>query len=146
MNASSRLKRNDLPALRSELHKAQGRSCALCGHKIRVADVVLDHDHKSGHVRGVLHRDCNVLLGKIENYVTRHGRRIADEGRLADALSGIMAYREDNYSDMPLHPTHLTADDKEARRLRRLIKRSKKPETKQKWRDALKEFNDARSE
>jgi len=28
---------------------------------------VVDHDHCSGFVRGVVHRESNVLLGKIEN-------------------------------------------------------------------------------
>lgn len=35
-------------------------------------DAVLDHDHKTQYVRGVLHRQVNVMLGKIENSYRRY--------------------------------------------------------------------------
>jgi hypothetical protein len=79
-------------------------------------------------------------LGKVENYITRHGKRLATEGRVGDALEGIMSYRNTDWTHNPLHPTHLTEDDKLARKYRRLIKRCKKNETKQKYRDLLKEL------
>jgi len=38
----------------------QGGRCAVCG---RASDLVLDHDHASGLVRGWLCRSCNTLEG-----------------------------------------------------------------------------------
>jgi hypothetical protein len=45
---------------------AQGGGCALCGgvHKKRWLHV--DHDHKTGKVRGLLCIRCNVALERVE--------------------------------------------------------------------------------
>lgn len=39
----------------------QGRSCAIC--KQEVNTLYVDHDHKTGKVRALLCRRCNLLLG-----------------------------------------------------------------------------------
>lgn len=51
------------------LLKSQGCSCALCGSEVvlgRYAGVV-DHNHKTGAVRGILCHTCNTYIGYIEN-------------------------------------------------------------------------------
>src|SRR5260370_14733544 len=48
-----------------EMIVAQKSACAICGDEISNKSP-LDHDHKNGAVRGVLCRDCNLLLGKAE--------------------------------------------------------------------------------
>jgi hypothetical protein len=35
---------------------------------IKTDDWVLDHDHQTGMVRGVISRQANSLLGKVENF------------------------------------------------------------------------------
>jgi hypothetical protein len=45
----------------------QGGRCAVCQLPLTAAQAVLDHDHETGAVRGILHRGCNGILGKLEN-------------------------------------------------------------------------------
>jgi len=57
--------------------------CALCEEPLDRAKAHVDHNHETEKVRGLLHPECNVLLGKIEKkprlleaipiYLRRHG-------------------------------------------------------------------------
>ncbi len=49
----------------NKLYDAQNGKCALC-RKPFVSRPVVDHSHKTGKVRGLLHYRCNSLLGLIE--------------------------------------------------------------------------------
>lgn len=46
------------------LERAQDNKCLGCGLKKKL---VVDHDHASGHVRGLLCANCNSALGLIED-------------------------------------------------------------------------------
>ena len=46
------------------LLQAQGSKCGVCG---RVGDFVIDHDHVTGKVRGLLHAGCNSALGFLKD-------------------------------------------------------------------------------
>ena len=46
-----------------ELRTVQGGACALCGKKEGNGRLQVDHDHKSGRVRGLLCPSCNRALG-----------------------------------------------------------------------------------
>lgn len=65
----SQAKRHSLKRL---LWKAQGEACAICQRYIKpdltlYRDVTaLDHDHKTGEVRGLLCVNCNIHLGYYE--------------------------------------------------------------------------------
>jgi hypothetical protein len=50
----------------AEMHWSQGGKCAICKRKAALGTLVVDHDHKSGRVRGLLCRlSCNYrLLGR----------------------------------------------------------------------------------
>ena len=45
----------------------QSRSCAICFDPIVVRSAHLDHDHKTGRVRGLLCARCNLRLSVIED-------------------------------------------------------------------------------
>jgi hypothetical protein len=46
------------------LHELQGRRCAICRNQSRTIRLAVDHDHKTGAVRGLLCKRCNhELLG-----------------------------------------------------------------------------------
>ena len=55
-----------------ELHQKQGGVCAICGEKETyknqrgVTRLSVDHDHKTGKIRGLLCRGCNIFLGHLE--------------------------------------------------------------------------------
>ncbi len=49
----------------------QGEACAICGredsgHKTKTA-LVVDHDHETGHPRGLLCYPCNMALGLMQD-------------------------------------------------------------------------------
>lgn len=58
-----------------ELKQAQGGCCAICGfheselsHEAFVhSPLVIDHDHDTGEVRGLLCPSCNVILGHAKD-------------------------------------------------------------------------------
>lgn len=50
--------------------------CPLCERPMSTfvsRNLVVDHDHKTGEIRGVLCRNCNGLEGKIHNLCVRAG-------------------------------------------------------------------------
>ena len=67
------LSNKDLKQYRQELLQTQDNLCLLCSKTIPQDKAVLDHNHKSGQVRGVLHRHCNWILGKVERASARSG-------------------------------------------------------------------------
>lgn len=116
----TRLLPKQIKQTREQLVEAQGCTCAVCGAPIKETDRVhLDHNHKTGAVRGALHGQCNMLLGKLENGLRRG---IPDpEG----FLKGVAEYLELHKSNQTglLHPTHLTPEEKKAKAKRRAQKR-----------------------
>ena len=74
-----RLTPKQLKEYREAQWLAQGKRCALTGYTISLDQAVVDHDHATGRIRGVLHRGVNSLLGKIENEVRQPLVNIAPE-------------------------------------------------------------------
>lgn len=138
--SDEKIKQSDVADLRNAMLSDQAYRCALCGTSLDPAEAALDHCHTSGRVRGVLHTSCNILLGKVENFVGRYGRRLVTEGRLPGALGGMYEYMQDDYTDNPLHYKHKTPTDKLRLKYKRLLRRSKKPETKAKYQQLIKEL------
>lgn len=44
----------------------QNGVCAICGHKDKKKSLAVDHDHKTGKIRGLLCGRCNPALGFIQ--------------------------------------------------------------------------------
>ncbi len=72
-------------------------------------DPVLDHCHKTGAVRGTLHRSCNSLLGKVENNVARFG--VKNLPAFLHGCAGYLQRHSTNITGM-IHPTHKTDEEK----------------------------------
>ena len=98
--------------------REQATVCELCGGAFTATNPpVLDHDHATGQVRGVLHRGCNAMLGVIENGRARYILR--DLPRLVRFLKAIPEYVMRRRPDAPLYPLHRTADEKRLLRNKR---------------------------
>ncbi len=94
------MKYKDIPLLRNKLLEEQNNICLLCKTEI-INDAVLDHNHKTGNIRGVLHRGCNCLLGKIENNLVRN--RI-NENMLEEIMINLINYIGTKRDE--IHPLH----------------------------------------
>lgn len=74
-NEANRLyqKKNKYGLLEEEyysLFKVQGNKCAICGKEFDEVNIAnVDHSHESNKVRGLLCRDCNLLLGHAHDNV-----------------------------------------------------------------------------
>lgn len=108
-----RLKASDVKKVREELLRRQGGVCALTHYPLDPKDAVLDHCHTEGCVRGVIHRGANALLGKLENNHKRYGVSLPMMYAMGRNLE---SYLKQDFSTMPLHPTHRTEDEKRIRR------------------------------
>jgi hypothetical protein len=113
-----KLKASEVALYRETLLQKQMGRCALCGELIE-GDDVLDHDHKTGIVRGVVHRGCNAMLGHIENNRARN--HLTDPVKLARMLRAVPAYITGLLpsTDSVLYPTHKTEDEKRELRNKR---------------------------
>lgn len=48
-----------------ELYIVQKRMCPICEKKLVLKKAHIDHDHKTGDIRGILHPQCNLTIGKL---------------------------------------------------------------------------------
>lgn len=108
-----KIKASEISSVREQMLANQGGRCALCKLPLPAGQAVLDHDHATGVVRGVLHRGCNSLLGKVENNYRRYGVRSLDA-----FLAGTASYLGVHVTDRTglLHPTHKTEEEKRVAR------------------------------
>ena len=53
---------------KEQMYEKQGRKCKLCDKPFsNLSDAHVDHSHLTDQVRSLVHRDCNTLIGWIEN-------------------------------------------------------------------------------
>jgi len=125
-----KLKAKDVKSTRLALLEAQGWKCAICHLPCDEEKAVLDHCHKGGHVRAVLHRSCNSLLGKCENNAPRYGMSIE---QLIAFLQGAGQYIDVHRTNQTalIHPTHFTPEEKaEKRKVKAKREREKQKKAK----------------
>ena len=63
--------------------------CPLCNRDMDTVisrNKVVDHDHKTGQIRGVLCRNCNALEGKLNNICVRSGNWITHKQFLLNII------------------------------------------------------------
>jgi hypothetical protein len=130
-----RLKRAEVKSLRLRLLAEQDYICPLCGEEIFEGEDTLDHDHKTGHVRRVLHRACNTAEGKVLSWCHRSNATFPE-----DFLFNLLQYWGEAYDHHPIHPNHLTDEQKQIRIYRKKLHKAKRERTKQKYRDLISEL------
>lgn len=111
-----KLKQSDLAKIKPQLVAEQNGLCIMCGEDLtrtKAVNQVIDHCHKTGFVRGVAHRGCNMLEGKIRNVMTRWGSCSTDQ-QIASKLSGFKEFFENPPKTEYIHPTHKTPAEKRA--------------------------------
>lgn len=122
-----KLARTAMRSWAAKQHKAQDGLCAVCQKPLDMTikgEGVIDHDHGTGEIRGLLHRSCNAGLGKMDNAVGAWGAK-------SKKYEDIIAWIEKalNYYKSPgtgfMYPLHKTPDEKKsATQLRAAKKRA----------------------
>lgn len=103
---------------RKHLRDEQGGNCMLCGLPIDLnikGEGVIDHDHRTGRIRGVLHRSCNAAEGKVVNAAGRWGAKSTDLSAVVPFIKRLVAYWETPQLEL-IYPMHLTDDEKADKR------------------------------
>lgn len=119
-----KLKTKDIAQYRGQQLTQQNNRCALCEDPVAPEEAVLDHCHKTGLLRKVLHRGCNSFLGRIENGMPRS--RVTIE-RLRVISTNLVKYITEQHTVL-LHPTHKTLEEKKlSLKKRRLKNKRSKP-------------------
>jgi len=107
------LKKSEIKQYRNELYKKQGNKCDILQIDIPEEKRVLDHIHsehkyykETGYIRGVIHSDLNVLLGKIENQWNRTSKELKEQFELDEILILLANYikKHKNKKDKIIHP------------------------------------------
>lgn len=110
-----RLTVKELAAWRLAQYDRQGGKCRLCKLPLAKASMVADHDHKTGRIRGLLHRACNSCLGAIENAAKRYGM---PPHMFPAFCAGVGPYLRGAQKPL-IYPTHRTPEEKVALRAKR---------------------------
>jgi hypothetical protein len=101
--------------------------CPLCIKPIAPNKAALDHDHKTGHIRSTLHTNCNGIEGRVLNYASRSG---IDPVQFLERL---LSYWKVDYTANPVHPTHLFPEQKEIKRIKKIMSKLKTDKAKPKY-------------
>jgi hypothetical protein len=119
-----RIKTSDIPKYRDKYIIDQHGKCWLCDIDLNKVTPCLDHNHETGHLRGVLCQNCNGIEGKIHNLA----RRAKRDGTKFDFITKVLEYW--NYFSAcqrtEIHPTHKTPDEKRLRRNKKAREKRKK--------------------
>lgn len=107
-----KLSRAMMPAWKiRQLKVAQAGLCRLCGGFVDLSqpkEGVVDHDHDTGEIRGVLHRSCNAAEGKVANAAGSWGAKSMQYPAIIEWLKKLLAYYEQPGCGM-IYPTFVDA-------------------------------------
>ncbi len=112
------LKTSEIKSYREKQLELQLGICPLCYRGIAPSEAALDHCHRTGMVRRVLHRTCNSVEGRILHWAKRNGKI-----EYTKFIRNLLEYWSQDYSLNPIHPNH----DKAKRVRKKKVRRVRKP-------------------
>jgi len=116
-----KLARSMMRAYAHKMLKEQDGLCPLCGKPIDLGikgEGVIDHDHDTGRIRGLLHRSCNAAEGKISNAAARWGAKSNSYDAIIPYLENLVVYLRKPARNV-IYAMHKTADEKKDDRNRK---------------------------
>jgi len=107
-----------LESVRKQLLVKQGNVCAICGCRFTRTDgPVVDHDHSTGVLRGVIHRSCNMAEGKVKVKANRGHKGVEAYAFLIGL--GVYLEKHRRAQTQLIHPSHMTPNQKRLERNRK---------------------------
>lgn len=113
-----KLARSMMPSFKVRQLGEQGGLCPMCKTPIDLkikGEGVIDHDHDTGEVRGILHRSCNAAEGKVANAAGRWGAGGMGYDKIIPWLENMLAYLRSPGTGFMYH-THKTDEEKRLER------------------------------
>lgn len=109
---------------RQYAERKQGGCCAICKQPIdftvrgNKTDWVVDHNHSTGEIRGILHRSCNGAEGKAANAIGRWGAKSMQYEDIIAYTEHLLAYWKSEGAGV-MYPDHKTPEErKESQRIK----------------------------
>ena len=136
-----RITRGQVRAVSLKILKEQGGLCALTKRHIdptatrgSASSMVLDHDHLTGRIRGVLSRGANGAEGKVYNAVARWaGYGLQDKDGILQFLENMVAYLRKEPYDMLYYTARTPEELAQAQKLK-----ARKARARRKARETIK--------
>ena len=114
-----KLARSQMRHYAHKLWVDQGKCCAICRKPLDLTikgEGVLDHDHDTGWIRGVLHRSCNAAEGKVSNAAGQWGAKSTQYPAIKQWLRQLLEYLDSPHQKF-IYPYH--KDENEKRQARK---------------------------
>ena len=120
-----KLTRSQLSSFKRGLLAKQGGCCPICKKPIDLSvprEGVVDHDHETGEIRGVLHRSCNSAEGKVVKAAGSWGAKSLKYENVIPWLENLLEYLKSEGTGL-IYPTHKTEEEKRLARNAKARKR-----------------------
>jgi hypothetical protein len=103
-----------MPVYRKKLLAEQGGLCPLCVLPVDLTlkgEGVVDHNHDTGEIRGILHRSCNAAEGKAANAIGRWGTKVNTYDAIIAYTERLLHYWKTSGTGMVYH-SHKSPEEK----------------------------------